>query len=169
MCDYSLMGFPNRLAVTGEELVVHRFPTNSLGLVSPSNLTPVANCSQPPSRVFWPVLKSWLKIQTPTPVVAVCIPPGSKLLLHDIPPHLRDRLKVGSVEEVTFTQITSDAYEHRDAVRFGNGCELLLQRLIVGQRAVVVSVAAEPIRMVRIASRTGPNHYLGSPVPRQDE
>jgi hypothetical protein len=148
MCDYSLMGFPNRLAVAGEELVVHRFPTNCLGLVSPLNLTPVANFSQPRSRGFWSVLKNWFKTQTPTRVVAVCIPPGSKLLLHEIPPHLRDRLKVGSVEEVTFTQITSDAYEHRDAVRFGNGCELLLQRLIVGQRVGVLSVAAEPTRMV---------------------
>jgi hypothetical protein len=26
MCDYSLAGVPNRLAVEGEELVVHRFP-----------------------------------------------------------------------------------------------------------------------------------------------
>jgi len=26
MCDYSLAGIPNRLAVEGEQLVVHRFP-----------------------------------------------------------------------------------------------------------------------------------------------
>jgi hypothetical protein len=25
MCDYSLMAIPNRLAVSGEELVIHRF------------------------------------------------------------------------------------------------------------------------------------------------
>jgi hypothetical protein len=35
MCDYSLAGVPNRLAVEGEELVVHRFPTGALGLASP--------------------------------------------------------------------------------------------------------------------------------------
>jgi hypothetical protein len=34
MCDYSLGGLPNRLAVDGEELIVHRFPTHSIGLAS---------------------------------------------------------------------------------------------------------------------------------------
>ena len=33
MCDYSLAHFPNRLAVAGEELVVHRFNTGTLGKV----------------------------------------------------------------------------------------------------------------------------------------
>jgi len=35
MCDYSLACFPNRLAVEGEQLVVHRFQTGALGLASP--------------------------------------------------------------------------------------------------------------------------------------
>ena len=148
MCDYSLMGFPNRLAVEGEQLVVHRFPTNSLGLVTPSNLIPAANCSTPRERGFWPTLKSWFKRQPPTPVVAVCIPPGSQLVLQDIPPHLGDRLKVGSVEEVTFTQLTANSYAHRDAVRFNNGFELPLQNLVVGQRVRVLTVSIESIRNV---------------------
>ena len=37
MCDYSLMAVPNRLAEDGEDLVVYRFPTGSLGLASPSD------------------------------------------------------------------------------------------------------------------------------------
>jgi hypothetical protein len=32
MCDYSLAHFPNRLAVEGEQLIVHRFDTLSIGL-----------------------------------------------------------------------------------------------------------------------------------------
>jgi len=32
MCDYSLAHFPNRLAVEGEQLVVHRFGARTLGL-----------------------------------------------------------------------------------------------------------------------------------------
>jgi hypothetical protein len=32
MCDYSLMGIRNRLAVEGEELVTSRFSTGSVGL-----------------------------------------------------------------------------------------------------------------------------------------
>ena len=31
MCDYSLAGIPNRLAVEGEELMVFRFSTGALG------------------------------------------------------------------------------------------------------------------------------------------
>ena len=34
MCDYSLAGLRTRLAVEGEELVVYRFPTGSIGLTS---------------------------------------------------------------------------------------------------------------------------------------
>ena len=40
MCDYSLMGIPNRLAREGEELVVYEFRTGSRGLTAD---TPVAN------------------------------------------------------------------------------------------------------------------------------
>jgi hypothetical protein len=142
MCDYSLMGFPNRLAVSGEELVVHRFPTNSLGLVCCPSQAPAANGRRAGLRSLWPALKSWL--QGPgSEIVAVCIPPGSQLLLRDTPAHLRAQLRVGSVEEVIFTQITANAYAHRDAVRFDNGCELSLQHLIVGQRVRVLSVSGE--------------------------
>ncbi len=91
-------------------------------------------------------MKSWFKTQPPIPVVAVCIPPGSQLVLHDIPQHLRDHLKVTSVEEVTFTQLTANSCAHRDAVRFNNGCELPLQNLIVGQRVKVLKVSVDPIR-----------------------
>ena len=38
MCDYSLCGIPNRLAVEGEELVVHRFSTGSMGMASLADL-----------------------------------------------------------------------------------------------------------------------------------
>ena len=38
MCDYSLAGLRTRLAVEGEELVLYRFPTGSLGLTSPAEL-----------------------------------------------------------------------------------------------------------------------------------
>ena len=38
MCDYSLMAIPNRVAVSGDELVVHRFQTGTVGLASASDL-----------------------------------------------------------------------------------------------------------------------------------
>ena len=40
MCDYSLAGISNRLAVESEELVIHRFHTGSIGLASPCTSVP---------------------------------------------------------------------------------------------------------------------------------
>ncbi len=44
--------------------------------------------------------------------------------------------RVGAGEEVTFTQLTAAANTHRDAVRFDNGREILLQRLKKGSELV---------------------------------
>src|SRR6266571_868147 len=85
MCDYYLAAVPNRLAVEGEQLVVHRFSTGSLGLASP--------CS------------SLLSKETP----AVCIPPGARLRLRDIPQALQ--LGLNATEEVTFVQLSAEAYQ----------------------------------------------------------
>jgi hypothetical protein len=46
-------------------------------------------------------------------------------------------------EEVVFQQIGMDAGRHRDAVRFRNNQELLLQRLTEGPRARVVSLGGD--------------------------
>src|SRR5437762_3662635 len=119
MCDYSLAGVPNRLAVEGEELVVHRFSTGALGLASPN--TSLAR--------GW-FSKVWSARVTP----AVCVPPGTRLLLRDIPAELQNALRVGAAEEVTFVQQSAEAYQYRDAARFQNGREILLQQLRCGQR-----------------------------------
>ena len=125
MCDYSLAGIPNRLAAEGEQLMVFRFPTGALGLTSP-------NAS------LW---RFWSK-QTP----AVCIPPGARLLLRDIPKHLQQHYHVQATEEVTFVQLSAEAYEYRDAVRFGNGREVLLQWLKCGQDVEVLSLCSDESR-----------------------
>src|SRR5437016_2280107 len=114
MCDYSLAGFPNRLAVEGEQLVVHRFMTGAMGLAS--------SC---------PGIK---QLFFPSCTPAVCIPPGARLRLHDITLQWQQRLGVGEVEEVSFVQQSAEAFTYRDAVRFANGKELLLQYLRCGQR-----------------------------------
>ena len=122
MCDYSLAGIPNRLAAEGEELVVRRFRTGSIGLASP--------CA---SASRW-----WSIKQTP----AVCIPPGARLRLHDIPEPLRQQCNVGMTEEVTFVQLSATEYQFRDAVRFNNGREILLQMLKEGMRVDVLSLSS---------------------------
>lgn len=122
MCDYSLAGIPNRLAVEGEELVVHRFPTGSIGLAPPCK-----------SASHW-----WSAKQTP----AVCVPPGARLLLRDIPKALRQQCCVGTTEEVTFVQLSATPFQFRDAVRFSNGREILLQELNEGLQVDVLSLSS---------------------------
>jgi len=120
MCDYSLAGIPNRLAVEGEELVVHRFPTGSIGLASP--------CAS---------LSQWSAKQNH----AVCVPPGARLVLCDVPERLQRDLAVGPIEGVTFVQLSATPYQFRDAVRFSNGREIRLQELSEGMRVRVLTIS----------------------------
>ena len=150
MCDYSLMSFPNRLAAEGEELLVHRFSSGAKGLAALSDLQPPLTASSVRRKSLLSLLDgigSFLKEIVTAPdstksVPAVCIPPGTRLLLRDIPERLQRKVGVGRVEEVTFTQITSEAFSHRDAVHFRNGCELILQQLQEGQRVRVLNLSS---------------------------
>ena len=121
MCDYSLAGLPNRLAVEGDHLVVHRFSTGAMGLV--------------------PLCPSLKQLLFPSSTPAVCVPPGARLRLRDLPGYLQYRFHVGTVEEVTFVERSAEAFTYRDAVRFSNGCEILLQDLRSGQRVEVLSLS----------------------------
>ena len=122
MCDYSLAHFPNRLAVEGEGLKIFRFSSGTLGLTSQRlNLKDIFSLGR-------------------TPVV--CVPPGARLLLRDIPEQLQKSLGLAEVEEVTFVELSPEAFSHRDALRFANGCEILLQHLRCGQRADVLSLSS---------------------------
>lgn len=125
MCDYSLHAHPNRLAVAGETLVSTRFSFGSMGFASAVELA---------NRELF---------HTDTMMTAVCVPPGARLILDDIPLELQHDLAVSPTEEVTFTQLGCDAWAYRDAVRFANGKEVLLQRLRERQRATVLSLASE--------------------------
>ncbi|HUI78185.1 MAG TPA: hypothetical protein VLY24_09720 [Bryobacteraceae bacterium] len=123
MCDYSLAGMSNRLAEVGEDLVVRRFSTGCLGMSEPR--------------------RRWYEALFPSFALAVCIPPGARLLLHGIPAHLQTQLNVSAAEEVTFVQRTADAFTYRDGVRFSNGREILLQQLACGQQARVLRLHLE--------------------------
>ena len=151
MCDYSLMAVPNRLAQEGEELVAHRFPTGSLGLASPDDLKRLANPPAPVRKSLWCTLKDFFNPPKTEPVPAVCIPPGARLQLQDIPVRLQNDLGVGSVECVTFTQITAAVNSYRDAVRFANGREVRLQELREGQHVRVLDLSmAEELDLERL-------------------
>jgi len=132
MCDYSLVALRTRLAVEGEELITYRFPTGSLGLTSPAEL-------ETHKKEF----RGWRTWFDPREVpCAVCIPPGARLLLRDIPERLQRQLGVGAVEEVVFIQTSAEEWRHRDGLRFKNGQEILLERLAETQCADVLSLSS---------------------------
>jgi hypothetical protein len=141
MCDYSLMAVPNRLAQEGEELVAHRFPTGSMGLASPADVKRAAHPPMPARRGIWRAVTEFFNPPRNQPVAAVCIPPGARLQLQDIPARMQHELCVGPVEDATFTQISAAANSYRDAVRFTNGRELRLQELREGQRVLVLDLS----------------------------
>ena|SRR5579862_2122604 len=136
MCDYSLPEVSSRLAITGEQLVTHRFLTGTIGLKS----------GRP----------RFLEILLPSKATAVCIPPGARLLLHDIPRRLQKQLGVTSSEAVNFIQQSLEANTHRDGVRFANGREILLQELDPGQRATVLHLGCED----EVSSGAGAPHAV---------
>jgi hypothetical protein len=141
MCDYSLMGLPNRLAHEGEDLVVSQFRTGSRGLTEATSVMNT-DTAQPECKSFRSFAK-WLfgELQPKLEKIAVCIPPGARLLLSDIPEEVQHSLAVGATEEVTFTQLTATPYRYRDALRFTNGGKILLQQLKEGQRVRVLQLS----------------------------
>ena len=141
MCDYSLMCIPNRLGREGEDLVVHRFPTGSLGFASPLDLYHVVNPGQAKAGGFWATLKSFFSSPRTVDIPAICIPPGARLTLAGIPKRLQMDLGIAGEEEVLFTQFTADTNTYRDAVRFKNGYQARLQDLAEGVRAKVLDLS----------------------------
>lgn len=146
MYDYSLHAFPNRLAVDGEDLVVHRFLGASMGLASPADLHRVNTATTSGKNPVWNRFANWckglkLKLELERGICAVCVPPGARLILRDIPKVLQEELNVSEVEAVTFAETSAEANCYRDAVRFRNRREVLLQTLREGQRVIVLSVA----------------------------
>lgn len=135
------MSFPNRLARDGEELVTHRFACGAIGLASPTNLQANRNPLKVRLRSVWSDLWGIFNPATSQCVVAVCIPPGARLRLWDIPAYLQREIDVRRTEEVTFTQFTASPFQYRDAIRFRNGREILLQKLQEGQRVRVLSIS----------------------------
>ncbi|HWQ32079.1 MAG TPA: hypothetical protein VNQ79_04285 [Blastocatellia bacterium] len=149
MCDYSLHSIKNRLANENEQLFVHTFHTGSKGLAAVSDLKNLSKQPPLPEGVgLWARFRHWLNqslqwmdydVQKALP--AVCIPPGARLEVQEIPPRLQKEYGVGPRETVTFVQLSADPYRYRDAIRFGNGQEVLLQKLTEGLRLDVVCLS----------------------------
>lgn len=159
MCDYSLCGLPSRLAVEGEELVVHRFRTGSKGLAPPAEL-----CAAEPGAKGSRGENLWRRIQdmvhtlvqdSVNPTV-VCMPPGAQLIVTGIPAEMQRELNIEAAECASFIQTSASVYQYRDALRFSNGREVLLQNLTEGVRVCVVSLGV---------TTEFAEHYAAAPVP----
>ena len=72
---------------------------------------------------------------------AVCIPAESKLLLEGIGEGTQKEHGVGAVEEAVLTRLEGGPY--KDAVRFSNGAQVLLQHLDRGLTVVVMTYGPE--------------------------
>ncbi|HTA43501.1 MAG TPA: hypothetical protein VK789_13695 [Bryobacteraceae bacterium] len=143
MCDYSLYEFPNRLAREGEELVTWRFPLGSLGLASPAELQNAR--TKPPLGGFWETMRVFSerpgsRLSDQLSVCAVCVPPGARLIVKDIPAVMQKEFDLGPDELGKFIETSVDPYRHRDAIQFANGSVIPLQHLREGQRVEVLSL-----------------------------
>lgn len=106
MCDYSLELYRSRPAVQDEHYTLHRFPSGTMGFVA------AADCQ-----------------------TAVCMPAGARLRLQGINETVQRAFAIGPAEQATLIRLDVTGHAHRDAVRFGNGREVLLQSLNAGVTA----------------------------------
>lgn len=114
MCDYSLELYRSRPAVEGEQYTLRRFPSGTMGF------TAERDCE-----------------------TAVCLPADAHLRLEGIGETIRQAYVVNSTEEVTMARMDGTNFAHRDAVRFANGREVLLQGLNAGIVATLIEVLPE--------------------------
>jgi hypothetical protein len=76
---------------------------------------------------------------------------------------MQRRFGVGPREEVTFVQLTAEPFRYRDAIRFDNGQEILLQLLSDGLKMDVLSLAlVEEIPAPKPAARSSILEQVGA-------
>jgi hypothetical protein len=144
MCDYSLYAIPNRLAEDGERVVLHRFGTGTIGFASVLDVPPKLIESGTRWQSLCAGVKAMLLPRNCPGVPAVCMPPGTRLLMNNVPTEVQRLHRMQSGDTAMVTEITSQSYSHRDALVLPNGKCVLLQELPEGIEAVVLSTALEP-------------------------
>ena len=91
MCDYSLEMYASRPARQGEAYQTTRFPSGSIGLVSPGDRA-----------------------------CAICVQYDTRLELTDIPANVRARYGLSDREPVVFARIETGAYHDAVALKDGS-------------------------------------------------
>ena len=144
MCDYSPYTTQTRLPEDGEELVLHTFETGTLGFAPASDLLNLQSGMRSQPDGFWASIKQFLWARRSTRLPAVCIPPGTRLLLGDLPRTVQASLCIAPSEVVVFTELSNRSYSYRDALLLPNGTRVLLQDLPEGLHAIVLSTSSQP-------------------------
>ena len=85
----------------------------------------------------------WLYPRKQCGMTAVCIPPGARLLISEVPQNAQPGFDLLELESVKFTQLSERSYAYRDALRFSDGETVLLQKLPEGLRATVIALAPD--------------------------
>ncbi|HEX4750953.1 MAG TPA: hypothetical protein VH302_15540 [Bryobacteraceae bacterium] len=145
MCDYSLYALPNRLAEDGEQVVLYKFGTGSIGFASTLDAASQKTVTCSRWDEFCADLKALLLPRSTACVPAVCMPPGTRLMLGDVPVRIQAEHSLRAGDTVTVTEITTQSYAYRDALFLPNGKCVLLQELPAGMEATVLSTALEPV------------------------
>jgi hypothetical protein len=127
MCDYSLELYRSRPAVREEEYTLHRFPSGTMGFVA------ARDCE-----------------------TAVCVAADTRLRLEGIGETVQRTFAVGPVEEVVMTRLEVTGHAHRDAVRFANGKEVLLQSLNAGIKATIAAFPSDLTKILGLEVRRSP-------------
>jgi len=141
MCDYSLYTVNNRLACESDDLVLHRFDTGSMGFCAAAELQQEMSRSE--LARGWASFMRWIFPRRKCGLTAVCIPPGARLLVSEVPKNARPGFEALELESVEFTQLSERSYAYRDAIKLPDGETVLLQKLPEGLRATVISLVPE--------------------------
>jgi hypothetical protein len=124
--NISLQRVAERLACEGEILVTYRFRTGSVGLASPVGMDGARGVGH---QSWWSAWKRKMsRFLRSDDTAAVRVSPGKRLRVNSVPDDIRQEFDVGVTENVNFVQLNAEVCRDRDAIRFGNGRHILLQR-----------------------------------------
>jgi hypothetical protein len=135
MCDYSLEMYRSRPAALGEQYVLHRFRSGTLGFVDPADCT-----------------------------TAVCLPAGARLRLQGISGRLQHTFSLGPAPEAVMIRFPHGAGVHRDGLRFAGGRELLLQSLDPGVCALLLPRDLEAVLDLKPLASAPPDPAPSQPA-----
>lgn len=140
MCDYSLYTIQNRLAEEGEELILHKFETGTLGFASASDFSRAGSLNTR-SRYFLGQYEGLVGTAAYSTVHGDLRSSRNSLITErhstncaDTPPHRPKEIAL-------FTEVSDRSYSYRDALLPPNGTRVLLQDLPAGLHALVLSLS----------------------------